>query len=160
MHRTLSNQVRAYRIGDPNGAFPIYSGEGSRLYPGRWNVLGQAMIYAAEHYSTALLEKLIYTGELPPRQHYIEIEIPAGTSYEVVTADILPGWNGANSQESRVFGSAWYAERRSAVLYAPSAVAPVENNILINPEHPDSERIRASLEKPVYWDRRLFGESP
>ena len=88
----LRESVRAYRIGGPAGGPPVYSGEGSRLYPGRWNERGQSVIYASEHYSTALLETLARTGELPPNQHYVQIDIPAGVTYEVVTKDSLPGW--------------------------------------------------------------------
>jgi RES domain-containing protein len=48
--------LRCYRIGDPDGAFPIYDSEGARLYPGRWNTPTSPVIYTSEHYSTAMLE--------------------------------------------------------------------------------------------------------
>lgn len=83
--RHLDESLRAYRMGDPAGEHPVYSGAGSRRYPGRWNERGQAVIYASEHYSTALLETLARTGEVPRNQHYVAIEIPAGVTYEVVT---------------------------------------------------------------------------
>jgi RES domain-containing protein len=156
VHRKLSEPWRVYRIGDPDGGYPIYSGTGARLFPGRWNAQGQGMIYTSRHYSTAVLEKLIYTGEMPPNQHYLEIEIPAGVSYEVLTPEVLPDWNSSNSQASRAFGAAWFEQKRSAILIVPSAVAPLERNVLINPDHPDSSRIRPGLETPVYWDERLF----
>ena len=39
------------------------------------------MIYASQHYSTAMLEKLVRaSGELPPNQHFIEITIPNGVT--------------------------------------------------------------------------------
>jgi len=75
----LRGLLRAFRIGDANSAYDIFSGEGSRVYPGRWNKKGQAMIYTSERYSTAMLEKLVRLGEMPPNQRYVEIEIPAGT---------------------------------------------------------------------------------
>ncbi len=49
--RRLGRSLRAYRMGDPAGVHPAYSGDGSRLYPGRWNEKGQPVIYASEHYS-------------------------------------------------------------------------------------------------------------
>ena len=154
--RRLDESLRAYRMGDPAGEHPVYSGAGSRRYPGRWNERGQAVIYASEHYSTALLETLARTGEMPRNQHYVGIEIPAGVTYEVVTKDNLPGWCDVDGAVARAFGSAWYRERRSAILIVPSVVARVERNVLIHPHHDDAGSIRVGLETPVYWDSRLF----
>ena len=42
------------------------------MYPGRWNDPGQPVIYASEHYSTALMEKLVYTLRLPPNQPQVD----------------------------------------------------------------------------------------
>lgn len=42
------------------------------------------IIYTSEHYSTAMLEKLVHASSvLPPNQHHIRITIPNGTSYEI-----------------------------------------------------------------------------
>jgi RES domain-containing protein len=50
------------------------------------------MIYASEHFSTALLEKLVHgSGRLPPNQHYVEITIPPGVTYEMFDAAAHPG---------------------------------------------------------------------
>ncbi len=148
--------MKAYRIGDKDGAHPIFSGEGSRTTPGRWNRLGQPMIYASEHYSTAMLEKLIRLGEMPPNQHFIEITIERGVSYEEFNEANIPGWYEQNQDKARAFGSRWFAERRSAILIAPSVVARMDTNVLINPDHPDFQHISASRERPIWWDKRLF----
>ena len=63
-------------MGDPAGAHPVYSGDGSRVYPGRWNEKGQPVIYASEHYSTALLETVARTGEMPRNQHSVDCAKP------------------------------------------------------------------------------------
>jgi RES domain-containing protein len=150
--------MTAYRIGDPSGLHPIYSPEGARRVAGRWHSKGQLVIYAAQFYSTALLEKLVhYSGALPKGQCYIEITIPAGVTYECVTADSLSGWDHENGNVARKFGSTWLETGRSAILIVPSVVARMENNVLINPAHPDAARMTHSLEKPVRWDKRLFG---
>jgi RES domain-containing protein len=150
--------MTAYRIGDPAGAHPIFSPEGARRASGRWHRKGQLVIYAAQFYSTALLEKLVhYSGQLPSGQCYIEITVPAGVSYECVTTDSLTGWDHKSGNAARKFGSTWIECNRSAILIVPSVVARMENNILINPAHPDTARITRSLEKPVRWDERLFG---
>ena len=125
---------------------------------GRWHEKGQEVIYASEHYSTAMLEKLAhYNGLLPANQHFIEIEIPVGTSYEEVTKDSLPDWHLTDSPVARAFGSGWIRDLRSAILIVPSCVAREELNVLINPHHPEARAIRVGREKPVWWDARLFG---
>lgn len=155
--RKLSDQLVVWRIGDPDGRFPIYSEEGARRNEGRWHAKGQDVIYTSEHYGTAMLEKLVhYNGVLPPNQHFIEIQIPAGVSYEVVTKDSVDGWDRPDGTESREFGRKWIDDMRSAILFVPSVVSREENNVLINPNHDDSDNIEVGQEKPVRWDARLF----
>jgi RES domain-containing protein len=155
--RALPEALRAFRIGDPQGKYPIYSGEGAATVEGRWHRRGQEVIYASLSYATALLEKLAhYNGVLPSNQHFIEIEIPAGTSYEQCTKDSLPEWSLPDSPQARAFGSQWLEEARTAILIVPSYVAREERNVLINPRHAQAGKIRPSLEKPVWWDSRLF----
>jgi RES domain-containing protein len=153
----LDRILSGYRIGDPNGEHPIYSSAGSKLFPGRWNDSDHPVIYASEHYSTAMLEKLTHgSGRLPPNQHFIEIAIPPGVSYEVVTKDLLPGWEAKDCAAARAYGVKWRAERRSVLLIVPSVVARMENNFVINEDHPDARRITTGLHQPVWWDARLF----
>jgi len=149
--------MRVFRVGDASGRYPIYSGEGAAAIEGRWHDRGQEVIYTSQYYSTAMLEKLAhYNGVLPANQHFVEIEIPSGTSYEVVTKDILPAWDLPDGSVSRVYGSRWLSEQRPAILIVPSYVAREEQNVLINPRHPDAKAIRPNVEKPVWWDGRLF----
>lgn len=156
--QVLDRTLTSYRIGDPAGAYPIFDAIGSTLAPGRWNTPGSPMIYSSEHYSTALLEKLVHgSGRLPPNQHFIAITIPRGISYEAFLPPALPGWDSMPASASKGFGETWCTEKRSAILIVPSVVARVDHNILINPAHPEFPAITAGLHQPVYWDRRLFG---
>lgn len=147
----------AFRIGDPDGAHPIYDSEGARLYPGRWNTPASPVIYTSEHYSTAMLEKLVHANNvLPPNQHYIRITIPNRTSYEVFQPAAYPGWDGKDEGICKEVGTAWYEERRTAILLVPSIPARLERNILINPQHPDASKLTHELPEPVWWDERLY----
>jgi len=155
--RAVAETLRAYRIGDPAGQLPVWSAEGAKCVSGRWHDAGAAVIYASEHYSTAMLETLAHWGgAIPPNQHFIEITIPRGTSYEVVTADVVPDWYRPSAETARRFGRAWYEECRSALLIVPSVVARIERNVVINSRHPDFGGLTVGLETPVWWDRRLF----
>lgn len=151
--------MRVYRIGDADGEFPVWSPEGARRASGRWHERGAEVIYASRNYSTAMLETLVnWPSPVPSNQHFVEAVIPAGTSYEVVTADVLPGWERQNLAASQSFGRTWYLERRSVLLFVPSVVARPERNLVINTRHPEYESlsIEVGLETPVWWDRRLF----
>lgn len=153
----LDRIVYGYRIGDPNGEFPIYDATGSTLYPGRWNTADAPVIYASENYSTALLEKLAMgNGRVPPNQHYVKLAFPKGLSFEAVTKDRLPGWDSQDQAAAKTFGAAWVRELRSAIMFVPSYVARVERNIVINPAHPEFPDIEVGLPEPVWWDARLF----
>lgn len=153
----LDRALKCYRIGDPAGDYPIFDATGSKLNPGRWNTPAFPMIYTSEHYSTAMLEKLVHgSGRLPPNQHYIEITIPNGATYEVLDVAALPEWYLETGAASKPFGDAWQRSKRSLILMVPSVVARLELNILINPDHPEFARITTSIHKPVWWDRRMF----
>lgn len=153
--------LTCYRIGDPDGSFPIYDSEGARLFPGRWNTAASPIIYTSEHYSTAMLEKLVhFSSVLPPNQHYIRITIPNGVSYEMFDPAAHPGWDSKSEGICKDFGEAWYEEMRTALLLVPSIPARIERNILINPAHPDSKAITNDLPAPVWWDDRLFSAPP
>ena len=155
--RTLPEAMRAYRIGDPAGQFPVWSTEGAKRTSGRWHEAGAEVIYTSESYSTAMLEKLVHwNGTLPPNQHFIEITFPKGTSYEVVTSDIVPDWFHPGGEAARRFGRQWYEENRSAILIVPSVVARMERNLVISGRHPNFESLAVGLETPVWWDQRLF----
>lgn len=155
--RRLDQPLTAYRIGDPKGEFPLWDAGGARQAAGRWHETGAAVIYASEHYSTAMLEKLVhYEGEMPPNQHFIEITVPAGTYYEVVNPDLIADWADASGEAARRFGRSWYAQTGSAILIVPSIVARMDRNIVFHTGHADFRTIKTGLETPIWWDSRLF----
>jgi RES domain-containing protein len=157
--QTLQRITRCYRIGDPAGTYPIFDPAGSKIAPGRWNTPASPMIYTSEHYSTAMLEKLVQgSGMLPPNQHYLEILLPPGLSYEEISPAGLRGWDDpAPALVSKSYGEEWHRRKRSVLLFVPSVVARLEWNILINPDHPEFRQIQPDgRHHPVWWDARLF----
>ena len=123
----LDRVLTAFRIGDPDGAYPIFDATGSRLAPGRWNTANSPLIYASEHYSTAMLEILANgTGQLPANQHFIQITIPNGVSYEMLNPAHLPGWDARDSRSRRPTAKPGRCPRRSLLLLVPSVVARME----------------------------------
>src|SRR5580693_1184578 len=153
-----SGPLRAFRIADMRHT--IFDGTGAMIHGARWNSPGRRIVYAAETYAGALLEILVHaSGSVPKGQGYIEIEIPAGLSVEEIAPEQVPRWDSPTFEAARKFGDRWYDERRTPVVMVPSVVTLVERNILINQEHPDLGRIRASQPRPVRWDARLWRRS-
>ena len=150
-----SRPLRAFRIADIRHT--IFDGRGAMLHGARWNSPGRLVVYASESYAGALLEILAHaSGSVPRSQGYIEIEIPADVSIEEVTPGDLPDWDSPSFETARAFGDRLYDERRTPVLMVPSVATRIERNILLNQEHPDFARIRASQPLPVRWDERLW----
>ena len=152
-----SGPLRAFRIADLR--HPLFDGSGALRHGARWNSPGRRVIYAAETYSGALLEVLVHaSGSIPPAQGWIEIEIPAGLAIEEIRPEDVPRWDATSFGAAQAFGDRWYDEKRTPVLLVPSVVTRVERNVLVNQEHADFPRIRASQALPVRWDTRLWGK--
>jgi RES domain-containing protein len=151
--------VKAFRIA--NAKHTVFDGTGSERFGARWNSAGRKVIYGADSFALAMLERLANTatGEMPIGDNFIEIEIPEAVAVETFNPSRHSGWDGPTKAQtvSRAFGDRWYDEGRSAVLVVPSAVTKLDRNLVINPKHPQFKLIKASAEKPVTWDRRLFG---
>ena len=64
-----------------------------------------------------MLEKLVHANlVIPANQHFIEITIPNGVSYEVFQTAAHPGWDSRNETICKNFAQVWYDEKRSAML--------------------------------------------
>jgi len=106
-----------------------------------------------------LLEKAaqLNSVRLPRTLVYIQIDIPSGTSVEVITAEGLPGWDGEDKSAGQRFGDQWYDERRTLVLIVPSLAAPgIERNVLINQRHPEFAGVAAAAPAAIVCHPKLL----
>jgi RES domain-containing protein len=152
-----SGPLRAYRIA--RARHPLFDGKGAALHGGRWNKKGQRVIYGATSFGGALLEILVHSNldRIPRGFAMIDIEIPEDVQIEEVLPEDLPGWDAADGLASREFGSRWVEEGRTAVLVVPSVPSQGrERNVVINQDHLEFGRIKASRPQKVVWDKRLF----
>jgi RES domain-containing protein len=151
--------LRAYRIGSRRHR--LFDGAGAAgSDAARWNSRGRQVIYASEHYATAVLEKLaqLNSVKLPASLAYIEIVVPAGVAIERVDVSTVKRWDAEDKAESQAFGDRWYDQQRTAVLLMPSLAAPgLEWNVAINQQHPDFTRLTASTLRPVVGHPNLLG---
>ena len=134
-----------------------FSGEGARLYGGRWNHQGVPMVYAAGSQSLAVLEMLVQDDPLRARYIMIPATLPRNLKIERVTADQLPAdWRKLSARaQLQTIGSDWARSRSSAVLAVPSSVIPAETNYLLNPLHPSFARIEIGEPQDFITDLRL-----
>lgn len=140
-------------------AYDPWDGTGASLRGGRWNSPGRPVIYAADSFAGALLEILVHTGKprrLPGRHHAAQLDT-TDIPVEHLDEASLPGWEVRDTGAARTFGDRWLAESRTAALVVPALPSrPVGRVILINPLHPEANRIARSAAFPVPWDERLF----
>ena len=122
----------------------------------RWNSPGRRIIYAAETYAGALLEILVHaSGSVPGSQGYIEIEIPAGSAIEEITRTMC---RTGIQHLSKPRENSAINGMTSGDTGADGAIGGDADGteVLINQEHPEFAKIRASQPQPVRWDARLW----
>lgn len=147
-----------WRITTARFAATAFSGEGARLYGGRWSPKGFEMVYAAESRSLALLEMMVQDAPLRARYVLIPARLPDTVSITSVgVADLAADWRRLDRRDAlQRIGRDWLAQGRSAVLAVPSAVLPAESSYLLNPRHPDFARIIMGEPEALETDLRLM----
>jgi len=133
------------------------TGEGARLFGGRWNTSGQAIIYSAETLSGALLEILVHGNrQLLPHYVFYRLVFPKRIMSEVKIADLPKHWRSSPPPpEVGQIGDRWCIEQRSAVLRVPNTVVPLETNYLVNPAHADYRLVEIEGPTDFVVDDRL-----
>ena len=75
---------------------------------------------------------------------------------DVTTLGLPADWRN-NEAATQAIGMSWSAAVSSLGLWVPSFVEPGENNLILNPVHPQYHTIRLSVERqPFQFDPRLF----
>jgi RES domain-containing protein len=144
--------VIVYRLA--KAAFAALDGEGARLYGGRWNAPGRAMIYAAASPSLAVLEVLVHLdlpAELMPDDYrLLAIEIPDDAEIERVEQAPI------DLDACRSVGDDFLIRGAAFALLVPSVVVPQERNALINARHAAMMSVRLVGNEPFRFDLRLM----
>jgi RES domain-containing protein len=149
--------LTVWRLVTERYAETAFSGDGARIYGGRWNRKGVPVVYTSATRSLAMLEMLVQDSPLRARYVLIPATIPARLAIEHISADALPAeWRSLAAREQlQALGTAWAKGRGSAVLAVPSVVIPAETNYLLNPLHPSFPRIRIGEPESLVTDLRL-----
>lgn len=127
------------------------SGEGARLYGGRWNPPGRPVVYASESRALAVLETFVHLTLEARAMRFLlcEIELPARARRQRQREPCTP-------RESREAGRAWLDAGRTLVLAVPSVIVPEEANVVLNVRHPQFAQLRMAPPQPFSFDERLW----
>ncbi len=106
-----------------------------------------------------MLEILVHAEidfeDIPPTLRYLDIEVPDGIRASTIDSGALgTAWR-SNPDETRRLGDEWLHGGQTALLSVPSVIVPVTWNVLINPLHQDSRRIRIARIHEHAIDPRL-----
>jgi RES domain-containing protein len=155
----LDRATLAWRITSQAYAESAFDGEGARRYGGRWNSEGTRMTYLAGSLALATLEQLAHLSraQLLERQFVrFRVEIPSASILELDGDALPPRWT-QRLEATRALGDGWAEAKDAPVLRVPSAVVPEESNYLLNPVHPETDRLDIGSSEPFVFDERLLG---
>ena len=150
--------MRVWRI--TRQRFLSLDGEGVRMNGGRWNSEGIPVVNASSTLSLAALEYLVHVDveDVPHDLCALKIAVPDDVSVEDVELTSLPDdWNRVEDHPAcTTRGDDWARRAAALALRVPSALIPAETNLLLNPRHPDMERVRVVSIETFAFDRRLL----
>jgi RES domain-containing protein len=149
-----------WRLTAPRYAERAYTGEGARLYGGRWNHPGTPIVYTSDTLSLAALEYFIHLEPDIAPEHLASraAGIPVDLRIPLLSlADLPAGWRTFPAPERlKDLGTGWARSRVSLALSVPSTVIPHERNVLLNPLHPDFGKIRLLPPEDFSFDPRMW----
>ncbi len=151
--------LHCWRMVKGRYAGEAFSGEGARRFGGRWNSPGVPVVYCAEHASLAVLEVLAHLEAVSLLASYLFFRARfEDTLMESLEETVLPPDARAYPAPAalKALGDGWAREGRSAVLSVPSAIIPHERLFLLNPRHPDFQRVQVEGPLSFALDPRLI----
>jgi len=151
--------IQAWRLIKAEHADDAFVGEGARRSGGRWNSKGVRVAYTSGSLSLATLEVMVHTPFYRALKNYvcIPIDFNLNLSQSITTEDLPDNWTADPIPQSvKELGDRWIQNQESVILKVPSAIIPVEYNYLINPSHPDFEKVVILSPQKFAFDPRLF----
>jgi RES domain-containing protein len=149
----------AWRIVKAKHSATAFSGESAAKTGGRWNSRGVPMVYASSSKSLAVLENLVHlTPPFSFQYSAIRLQFDEALAEVFPAGKLPPDWRCEPPPPStKAIGDAWTLEARSAVLAVPSIITG-DLNFLVNPNHPDFQKVVVSKPEPFVFDPRLLSD--
>ena len=150
--------ISVWRITKQKQAKNAFTGEGAKLYGGRWNNPGKLVVYTAESRALAMAEILVHLESAGVLSRYVVFQVEIDESYiaHLDPRDLPKNWRAEPAPKRlRTLGNEWLNSGNSAVLRVPSAIVGGEFNYLLNPLHPDFSKLRIHGPERFSIDKRL-----
>jgi RES domain-containing protein len=146
-----------YRISSPKWANDI-SGNGAKLYGGRWNSAGLPMLYTSENISLCMLEILVNVQRQQLKIPFVLVEIEVPNDLITPSVKDLPNdWNlYPHPPSSAQFGDRWLQSFKSLMIKVPSSANEFEYNLLINPLHSRFEEVKIKRTSSFSFEQRFY----
>jgi RES domain-containing protein len=152
------SSVTVWRLCAAKYGRTAFTGDGARLYGGRWSLSGTALVYAAESRALTVVEVLANVDDVETLFDVAWVLIPADVPVELIErpSRLPDNWRDfPHPLETQTLGMEWVRTKRSAVLRVPSAVVPGEWNYLLNPAHEHFKRIEIGPPESFAFDPRI-----
>lgn len=117
------------------------------------------MVYTASTLSLAALETLVHFAiDTAPLDYVaLTIRVPDDAVERLSPTQLPAGWDATPAPAAcQELGARWAAKARSVGLAVPSVVIPSEDNVLLNPLHPDFVNVVLEKQEPFRFDSRLI----
>ncbi len=150
--------IRAWRLIKAEHADDAFDGEGASRGGGRCNSKGVRVVYTSGSLSLATLEVMVHNHFFSALKNYvcIPIDFDSSLSRSITLEDLPDNWKADPIPQSvKEVGDRWIKNQDSVILKVPSVIIPVEYNYLINPSHPDFEKVVIHLPQKFAFDSRL-----
>jgi RES domain-containing protein len=144
-----------YRLVRAERAAEALSGEGARLYGGRWNPPGIAAVYAAESRALAVLEMFVDVALEARAMRFVlvTLALPARARVERFASGRAPTAVAVSQEVGRTH---FDGARPPLALVVPSVVVPQESNYVLCPRHARFAGVRVVAREPFSFDERLW----
>jgi len=139
-----------------------FRGAGGLYVASRWNHLGTPMVYTATSRALAALEFFVNLdlSQAPDALLMGQATVPDELIEALDESLLAPDWRELDNLACRDLGSGWAASRRSLALQVPSVVVDGDSNLILNPAHPDFNKVVFGEPVPFRFDPRMFRREP
>ncbi len=150
--------ITSWRVVNQDYATRAFDGEGARVWGGRWNSAGRAVVYTSATTSLGLLEKLVHTDSgLLPFYIAISVTFDAELVVTVAPARLPVDWRSLPAPFAlKRVGDEWVDSMRSCILEVPSVIVPHESNFILSPQHPGFESLEIGEPITFETDERMM----
>jgi RES domain-containing protein len=153
--------IRLVRLCAPkyaNSPEEMLSGDGSYQHGGRWNSPGTRVVYLSSTLSLAAMEILVHatSKDILEPYRYLEVEVPEDLIKDLDESVLPSDWKDPFNYSLQSIGDGWAQSGDALGLSLPSAIVPIERNVILLPDHPDFNKIKVGEIMPFDFDPRML----